>query len=101
MRNKGSIPTIQTYADVQGIEMSVAVEVEYQPAEPDVNVGEGVEVVSITLKDGTDITPKMTDAEIEQLEMRVEEMVFQGFSDDIDERADWEYEQRRDRELER
>ena len=78
--------------------MDVSVEVDYQPAEPDVNVAEGVEVVSITLKDGSDVTLKMTDGELEQLEMRVSEMVFQGFTDDIDERADWEYEQKRDRD---
>ena len=94
-------PSIYTFAEVQGVELEVEVFYEYQPEERDTNTAEGVETVSAYHEDEGDMMPKMTDAEIEQLEMRVTELVMQGFSDDIDERADWEYEQRRDRELEK
>jgi hypothetical protein len=79
-RPNTNIP-LQTHCEIQGVEHEVAVFIDYQPAEPDVNVGEGVDVISVILEDQGDVSSKMTDDEFEQLEMRVTEEVLTGISD--------------------
>ena len=63
-----------TYVEIDGIEHdSVTVFYETSPAEPDVNWAGGCDVTGIYLEDQGCQMGKMTDDEIEQVQMRVDE----------------------------
>jgi hypothetical protein len=62
---------IDTYVEIDGVEHDVAVSLYYQPAEPDVNVGESLEVESVWFEDEGCIMDKMSEAEVEALKQRL------------------------------
>ena len=59
----------------------------------------GIEIVGVWCED-TEVSGQLTDQAFEDLEQRMVDEYTTGVSDDIDERADWEYEQRKDAMLE-
>ena len=63
-----------TYAEIDGVEQdSVTVMYNTSPAEPDVNWPGSCEVTGIYFEDYGDVMGQMTDDEIEQVQLRVEE----------------------------
>ena len=89
-RNSGEL---DTYVEIDGIEFEVKACWEYQPAEPDVNVGEGIEISDVTMKDEGSVYTRISSEQMDALEMRVWDEV-SGMGDDG--YGDWLYEQRRD-----
>lgn len=85
---------IDTYCEIDGVEQQVLVEVDYQPAEPDVNVAEGIEVVSVWFEDQGCQLGNMSESEIKELEERLWEESC-GSDDDY---GDWLYDQERERD---
>lgn len=94
-----AIPRINTYVEINGEEENISVELEYSPPEPDVNFAGGIEIVGVWCED-TEVSGQLTEQAFEDLEQRMVDEYTTGVSDDIDERADWEYEQRKDAMLE-
>ena len=63
-----------TYAEIQGVEFdSVTVMYNTSPAEPDVNWGGSCDVTGVYLEDQGDVMGSMTNDELDQLELRVDE----------------------------
>lgn len=69
---------IKTYCLVQGEEVDVMVECDYQPPEPRVNVAEQVEVIDVRNLRGVSIMDSMYMVELEELEDRLLAMAKSG-----------------------
>lgn len=69
---------IKTFASVQGEEVDVMVEVDYQPAEPRVGVFEQAEVIDVRNLRGVSIMDSMYMNELEELEGRLLAMAKSG-----------------------
>ena len=96
MRNLNCDGVIDTYCNVSGVECAVLVHYDYQPAEPDVNVGEGVEVTAAYFEDEGCVLDDMTEGEVHELEQRILEGLSGG---DYDAYCDHKYDQMVDRRL--
>lgn len=86
---------IKTWAIIDGVDWDVLVEVDYQPAEPDVNVREGIDIVSVWLEDEGCQLGNMSEQEIDELAQRLWDN-----SDGDDGYGDYLYDQRKDQEAE-
>lgn len=100
MKTNREQPPMHTYCMCQGVEIdNVAVFLDYQPAEPDVNVGESV-TIDCVIHDNKYITDKMTQAEFEELENRCADEYFrlssQEYQDYEEARGDWLYDRAKD-----
>ena len=65
--------TWETYCEIGGVECDVLVHYHSSPAEPDVNWPGGVDVQGVYFEDQGCLLTEMTDDEIEQLTMRLNE----------------------------
>tara|TARA_R110001606_G_scaffold269261_1_gene417883 strand:- start:86 stop:400 length:315 start_codon:yes stop_codon:yes gene_type:complete len=97
---------IDTFLEIGGVEHDVRVTYDLSPPEPDVGAEGGLEITGAYFhkrffEDQGCLLSKLSDDEFEALEDRVVGTVYAKMSDDIDERADWAYEQKRDSDLDR
>lgn len=92
---------IDTFLEIAGIEHDVRVTYDLSPPEPDVGAEGGLEITGAYFEDQGCLLSKLSDDEFEALEDRVVGTVYAKMSDDIDERADRAYEQKRDSDLDR
>jgi hypothetical protein len=76
----------------------IRVEFDYQPPEPDVNVGESVEICCVWYEDEGNIIDWLVDEDIRELEDMVLEKLCTNAADYYEQYADYAYEQRLDRE---
>ena len=90
---------IDTFVEIGGVEHDVRVTYDLSPPEPDVGAEGGLEITGAYFEDQGCLLSKLSDDEFSALEDRVVGTVYAKMSDDIDERADWAYEQQRDRDL--
>lgn len=82
---------IDTAATVCGDEKEVRCEYDYQPPEPDVNVGESVTVTSVYRFEGcvVECLPLMSDREVEALEEELLLLIHEYATDYRDERGEY------------
>ena len=86
---------IQTYCEVDGVELEVACFYEYQPEEYDTNTAESFEVTGAYYEDQGCILDKLSGSELESLTERV----LEAARPDVDAYGDWLYDQRKDDRL--
>lgn len=88
MRHKFKVPeSIDTYCTVKGVDCDVKVEFDYQPEEPDVNVGQSVDILGVYYEDEGCVLDDMTEVEVRALEALVlGEVVTRGAEHYEDER---------------
>ena len=91
---------IETYCTAAGVyHDSVAVEFDSWPAEPDVNVSEGIEITHVWLEDQGNIIDTLSESEMTDLEDRMLGDMRQDAEDRYHDAADHAYEQMKDRKL--
>ena len=87
---------IETYLEIDGVENTVSVNIDYSPAEPDVNAGESLEIESV-LFHGWDVKSLLSPDDLESLRQRM-------FDDHVNEDAgDYEdhcYQEMKERQME-
>jgi hypothetical protein len=90
---------VDTWVEIDGVEMDVLVHYRISPAEPDVNWAGDLEIQGVYYEDHGNIEDQIEDKEFNELVERVSNLLTQA-GDPADDYADHLYDLRKDREAE-